>query len=126
MRRIDSRTVEFDPAESVVTDWLTALINDGMDLPGALAEIAASVPDDSLAFKIVHDPDFRAHWLGDDVPADSTYCRCESPDWVAGMMVVSPEDVETVHQARAELGETVECQTCGGTYHPDHARNPHD
>lgn len=44
-------------------------------------------------------------------------------DWVAGMMSVHPEDLETVATARAASGSKVECQACEATY-PTQTRCP--
>lgn len=38
--------------------------------------------------------------------------------WVAGMMVVHPEDLDMVARERARHGETVECAKCEEVYRP--------
>lgn len=38
--------------------------------------------------------------------------ECDRHSWVAGMMHVHDEDLESVVEARSARGETVECQHC--------------
>lgn len=46
-------------------------------------------------------------------------CREENPVWVSGMVYVDALDVRTVHNERESKGlPAIECERCGGKYHP--------
>ena len=54
-------------------------------------------------------------------------CRCESPEWVFGMMHVSVLDAKAVYNELREHGRTgPRCQRCGyRPYHPDVSFDPY-
>jgi hypothetical protein len=87
-----------------------------LDVLSTLAEEAAG--DGTISHGSTDPAVVWAHQHADAIQALRLELDPCAHSWVAGMMYVHEEDLDTVYAARAARGETIECENCDQVYRP--------